>query len=846
MRLRLRTSLFVIMWLGWTAVCGLVLSLAGVYLYLNPQIPDAESYRHVKLETPLRIYAADGALIGEFGERRTIPIKLEEVPQEFIDAILNTEDKRFYRHRGIDWLSLLNDTRQLIMTREIRSGASTITMQLARNISFTLEQTFIRKFKEMLLALKIEQELEKHEILELYINIVPFGQRAYGAQAAAYTYYGRPLHELELHEMAMLAGIPQAPSIGNPISGPQRAINRRNLVLRRMLEENSIDQTTFAQASAAPNTASRFERGLDLPSPYVAEWVRQQLLAEYGPQIYSAGFEVVTTIDSRQQEAATRSVREGLLAYDRRHGYRGPEAQLTIEPDTDRDTLLAMLAGTRRVGSLDPALVTAVNEQSFQAITRTGLEIEVDWPLMRWARPFISVNQRGPVPQTAADIVSVGDLIRVREIDAGWALSQVPEIQGALVAMDPETGAIKAKVGGFDFFRSQYNHALQAARQPGSIFKPFVFSAALERGISPASIFLDAPLVFEDESLEAAYRPRNVGDRYHGPMQLREALYRSVNLVSMRVLLAVGAGNVLEHSRQFGFDTSAFPRNTQLAIGGGTMGVTPLKMTQAFGVFANGGYLVEPHIIQEVYTLDGSIRRRAIHPRVCPDCDKDPQVSQQQIAELTDHRSSGTPGRDDDAPVDAALRGALAGSNVDLPDDEELPGELPDFQLPEPAPRVIDERNAYIIDSMLRDVVRRGTATRANALGRRDLAGKTGTTNEADTWFSGYHPSLVSTVWVGFSDNRPVGANEYGSNNPLPIWIDFMRDAINDAPETQRPQPPGIVSMRVNPRTGEPAAPGDDNAVLEYFFSEHAPQPPRTGTGSRSGERDDVRAVDIF
>ena len=645
-----------IMWLGLAGLCATVLSLAGVYLYLDPQIPEAESYRHVKLETPLRVYTADRQLIAEFGERRLIPLTMDQVPPLFVRALLDTEDKRFYQHDGIDYISLANDTLELAFNREIRSGASTITMQLARNISFSLEQTFIRKFKEMLLALKIEQELSKDEILELYMNVVPFGKRAYGAQAGALTYYGKRLDRLTLPQLAMLAGIPQAPTAGNPVNGPERALRRRNVVLKRMLVQNSITESQYQQATAAPISARIYDRDLDVPAPFPAEWVRAELIPRY-PDLYTGGYEVVTTINGDLQRTATTALRAGLTSYDTRHGYRGPEQQLG---ELTQAEYLNVLKGSKSFGGLEPAVVTAVDEQSAELLRANGESARLDMDAMTWARPYTDVDTLGERPKVPADVVAVGDLIRIRAIgeheadnpsefageseqgtgdgsessaasepaaeppieETVWELAQLPDIQGALVSLNPQTGAVLALEGGFDFSMNQYNHALQAARQPGSGFKPFVYAAALHHGVTPASIFMDAPLVFNDQNLESQYRPGNDNNRYNGPTRLRVALFRSINLVSMRVLLDVGAGNVMDYVRSFGFDTESFPRNTQLAIGGGTMAVTPLEMANAYAVFANGGWQVQPHIVDRVLDLEGQTIFEAHYPVVCDPCDE--------------------------------------------------------------------------------------------------------------------------------------------------------------------------------------------------------------------------------
>ena len=813
MNSRSHTTLVNIMWVVWTAVCGAVLSLAGVFLYLNPQIPAAETYRHVRLETPLRIVAADGELMAEFGERRVIPVTLADVPKVFIHALLDTEDKRFYSHGGVDFISLLNDSIELAVNQEIKSGASTITMQLARNISFSMEQTFIRKFKEMLLALKIERELTKDEILELYFNVVPFGKRAYGAQAAALTYYGRPLLELDVAQLAMLAGIPQAPTAGNPINGPERAMKRRNLVLLRMLEQGSITQAQYDVAVISPNTATVHERDLDIPAPYAAEWVRQQVVSRYGTDVYSSGYTAVTTIDAHLQEVATIAVRDGVFRYDRRHGYRGPFAHIELPADAASSDAVriavqqALVPYFPRVG-IEAGVVLALEPTLFTVMRANGESVTIHSDGFRWASRLIDANTRGAPPTSASEVVGRGDLIWLKQSSEGWVLSQMPDIQGTLVAMNPSNGAIKAIVGGFDFSANQYNHALQAARQPGSGFKPFVYSAALDSGVTPATIFMDAPLVFEDDSLETSYRPKNDGGRFNGPTRLREALYRSINLVSIRVLLAVGTGPVLDYVKRFGFDTTDFPRNTQLAIGGGTIGVTPLQMARAYATFANGGYLVDPNILKEVHNISGETIYTARYPIVCDSC----------------------PAPDALTPIGADLLATSEDSNA-----------------PIPAPRVIDERNAFIMNTMLQDVVRRGTAVKARVLNRNDLAGKTGTTNEADTWFNGYQKSLVATVWVGFSDHRPVGDNEYGSSSPLPIWIDFMRVALDGVPEDVRPQPPGVVTLKIDPRTGEPALPDQQDAIFEYFLAEHAPTAlPSNRENSDSGSGQSIRPIDLF
>ncbi len=858
-----------IMWLALSGLCAAVLSLAGVYLYLDPQVPKAETYRHVRLETPLRVYTADEQLIAEFGERRVIPVALPDVPDLFIRALLDTEDKRFYEHSGVDFWTLTKSALELVWNMgEITRGGSTITMQVPRNIgTFSLDQVFIRKFKEILLALKMERELSKDEILELYINAIPFGKGAYGAQAAAYTYYGKPLSDLSLPQLAMLAGIPQAPTAGNPINGPERAIDRRNLVLRRMLEQNSIDQAAFDAASRAPITASLHGRDLDVPAAFPAEWVRRELVSRYS-DLYTGGYEVVTTLRSDLQRAADTALRKGLLDYDRDHGYRGPEDQLTIDEENPltEDRVRGLLATMTTYGGLAPAVVMSVDAEAARVIAAGNpTPITLDLDAVRWARTLIDQDTRGPVIRAVNEVLTAGDLIRVQyrgklapqtgedPTDAGsddtpvaaaepvdtWRLAQLPEIQGAVVSLHPGTGAVLALAGGFDFGMNQYNHALQAARQPGSGFKPFVYSAALDAGVTPASIFMDAPLVFDDQNLESEYRPDNDNNRYNGPTRLREALYRSINLVSMRVLLEVGAGRILDYVPRFGFDTATFPRNTQLAIGGGTMAVTPIDMVTAYSVFANGGWLIQPHIIRSVRNLEGEEIYRPRYPIVCEECEEETLAADGGTDLITGEPATLEDLFADDAPAIPTDAAPVGGNGDPAP-------PLPEIVLrPLPATRAIDPRNAWVMSSMLRDVIRRGTGIRARrALARGDIAGKTGTTNDAaDTWFNGYHPDVATTVWVGFPNHQALGAAEYGSNRPLPIWIEYMQAALDGVPETLPDQPPGVVTRKIDPATGMLANAGNPDAIFEYFLEEHVP----AGEAQPVEDPEDVlKAVDIF
>ncbi len=764
-----------IFWGAVAATCGGILLLSAAFLYLNPQIPDAATFKDVKIRAPMRIYSADNKLIQEFGERLT-PIRYEEIPLLFIRALLDTEDKRFFEHSGIDLITIANATWLLIRNQgSIRSGASTITMQLVKNISGDSQVRFIRKFKEMLLALKIERELTKNEILTLYLNIIPFGKHAFGIQAAANTYYGKDINQLDLAQIAMLAGIPKAPEAGNPINGPERALNRRNLVLQRMLDQQSISKSQFEQSIKAPITASVHQRKIELSSLYVAEMVRKHLLTEYGSGAYNQGLIVHTTIDSEMQRAAEKAIQARLNQYDRRHGYRGPEFRRIQGTDEYRAApeygypanWIASLNKAQTLGNQHPAIVIETRDQEIDVLNQDLDVVTVSWEGMNWARPYLNVNSKGRRPKLAAEIVAVGDLIRIEAVNGSWKLGQVPDIQGALVALDPMVGEIKALVGGFDFNAKQFNHATQARRQPGSNFKPFFYAGAIENGLTAATIYNDAPIVLPGGEQEETYRPRNSGDQFHGKMRLREALYRSINLVSLRVILDYGPLNAINYVSRFGFDTSGFPRDVQLAFGGGTIALTPIDIATGYATFANGGFKVTPHVIKQIDSINEDVVFQA-------------------------------------SPAIACIE-ACADLNQAL--------------------RVVEPRVAYIMNSILSDAIRRGTGTKAlRALKRSDLMGKTGTTNDADIWFSGYTHDLVATAWAGFSDNSPVGNREWGSTTPIETWIDFMAEALPPENESRTlARPNGIVTVRINPDTGLRAEPSDPDAIFEIFREEFVP-----------------------
>ncbi len=789
--------LYFILWASLGAVCGLILILAAAFLYLNPQVPSVQTLTDVKLRAPLRIYTADDKLIQEFGQRLT-PVTYEEIPEDFKNALLNTEDKRFFEHAGIDFVTLMNASWQLVRNRgAINTGASTITMQLVKNITGDSEVRFIRKFKEMLLAIKLERELSKPEILTLYLNIIPFGKHAFGIQAAANTYYDKNIDELTLAQTAMLAGVPKAPEAGNPINGPERALARRNLVLLRMLEQASITREQYDEAVNAPITARVYGRDIEVPALYVAETVRKRILADFGRDAYNQGLVVHTTLHSDKQLAAERAIVKKLNEYDRRHGYRGPEFRSIVgtneylaAPEYGYPpNWLETLDGLRTFGDQHPGIVENVREKEIDVLTRDQGTITIAWNGLSWARPYINVDTRGPRPRTASEIVSLGDVIRYEERDDGtWGLGQVPAIQGAIVSLDPDNGAVRAMVGGYDFRAKQYNHATQGARQPGSSFKPFFYTGALEDGLTAASIYNDAPVVLPGGELEEVYRPKNSGDDYDGNMRLREALYRSKNMVSLRVVLDMGPGNVVNFVERFGFDTSNFPQDVQLAFGGGTIALTPMEVAAGYAPFANGGYGVEPYLISSITSINNDDMFHVEPPTVCE----------------TDTDCQGFPR----------------------------------------AERIIDARVAYIMDSILSDVITRGTGRKAlRELNRGDLRGKTGTTNDADIWFSGYTRDLVTTTWAGFSNNSPVGSREWGSTTPLETWIDYMAAALPPESESRvLDMPNGVVRVRIDPDTGYRAEPDDPNAVFEIFREEKVP-PPAPALARKDSAEEPVKQI---
>lgn len=772
----------IIFWLLLAGTSVTLVTLTGLYLYLSPKLPSVETLREVKLQTPLRVYSSDGKLIGEFGEQRRTPLTYDQIPPLYIKALLSAEDAEFFDHHGVSLKGMLRAASQILKSGAIQSGGSTITQQLARDFFLTRKQVFSRKFNEILLSIEIERKFTKEEILELFNNKMFFGNRAYGLQAAAQIYYGKDIKDLNVAQYAMIVGVLKAPSAYNPLANLKRAMIRRDWILGRMYELGHIDRHTYELAINEPNTASYHGTTMDVNAPYIAEMARQEVLDRFGDKAYSDGYKVYTSVDSSLQATAQAAVLKGLLSYDQRHGYRGPERRLKPSTEPDFADWQEELQSIPSLGGQDPAAVVQVADKSIRVLLNNGELVDLDWSQgLSDVRPYITEDRRGPAYARATDFLKTGDVVRItRDDDNQWRFSQVPAIQAALVALDPMDGAIRSLVGGFDFNQSHYNRATQGMRQPGSSFKPLLYTAALENGFTPASIINDAPIVIENTGTGVAWRPENDDGKFVGPMRLRQALYRSRNLVSIRLLRSIGMQTALDSLARFGFNPKEFPRDLTLALG--THALTPLQMATAFASFANGGFKVDPYLVTRIEDDKGRIVYEANPKRVCKECENR-QVSY-----------------------------ALDGS--------ELPA-TPSMDNSARAPRIMDARIAYLMDSLLRDVVDKGTARLAKQLGRKDLGGKTGTTNgPRDTWFTGYNPSITASVWVGFDQNTLLGKREFGSSAALPIWIDFMRTALEGVPDQLPRQPEGIVTVRINPETGKPAMPGDPDAIFEVFLGE--------------------------
>ena len=818
---------------------GLVLA-SGLYLYLSPKLPSVEELKRVELQTPLKVYSQDLEIIAEFGEKKRTPVNFNQIPTPLVDAFLAAEDDSFFEHRGIVVSGLARAAFELITTGSIRSGGSTITMQVARNFFLSKRQEFTRKFNEILLAFRIEEELTKEEILSLYTNKIYMGNRAYGVGAAAQVYYGKTLDQLSLAQMAMIAGLPKAPSKYNPIAKPERALQRRDWILGRMLSLDKITEAQYQTAIAELDTASYHGSISKINAAYAAEMIRQEVIDRFGLQAYTRGYTAITTLDAKLQTHATQALQNGILAYDARHGYRGVEQQTVPQ-----DSWQQVLDETPIYAGLQPAIVVHAADDHLMVQLVNGDVLPLNWvDGLNGLRRYQSASRRSAPIESARDIFSVGDLIRVvrDQQSSRLTLTQLPEAQGAMVALSPQEGAIRALVGGFDFRQSRFNRVTQASRQPGSSFKPFIYTAALNSGFTPASIINDAPVVFDDSKLEDIWRPENDGGKFYGPTRMREALYKSRNLVSIRLLRRMGIDRTLESLQTFGFDTGDMPSDLSLALGSHAM--KPLEIARGYAVFANGGFLVKPHILDKVIDREGNIIYQATPAVACDPCAED-LITDKSAGETQD--TAAMPSQEIDLLL-ADLMEKLAEESV--PDAEKDSYQLIQQALrnaPEPptvpAERVLDPQTLFLIDSMLKDVIARGTGRKAKSLKRNDLAGKTGTTNgPRDAWFSGYSSHLATTAWVGFDDNSLLGRNEYGGSAALPIWIDFMGQALADKPQINLPQPTGIVSVKIDSQSGLRVSP-DQKGIYEMFRSENVPE---FTTAATTGSGEDPLPEDLF
>lgn len=750
-----------------------LIALAGVLIY--PELPSLEALTDYRPKMPMRVYSEEGALIAEFGEERRAFVKIEDVPPRLKQAILAAEDERFYEHGGIDTLGVLRAAISNVTAGGAREGASTITMQVARNFFLSREKTIKRKLSEALLAIKIEHSLSKDQILELYVNQIYLGQRSYGFAAAAKVYFGKPLNQLSTAELAMLAGLPKAPSRFNPRANPKRAILRQHYVLRRMHEINFINDAEYNAALAEPLTLRQSRQARELAAEYVAEIIRQMMYQRYKNDIYTSGLRVYTTIRKDAQEAANEAVLQGILNYERRRPYRGPESKISlanINSQSLDSSLDDAMSGIEKFHTLEPAVVLEAGPKLVKAYRKNGGMMEFSGKDLKFVQKALS--PKTPEKQR----LQRGSIIRVREVKDKWQITQLPQVEAALIGMDPANGAVRALVGGFDFNRNKFNHVTQAWRQPGSSFKPFIYSAALEKGFTPASIIQDAPLSFsaQETGSREAWEPHNFEDEYDGPIRMRTALTKSKNMVSIRILKSIGTSYARDYITRFGFAAKDHPPYLTMALGAGS--VTPWQMASAYSVFANGGYRVNPHIITRITDASGKVIEEA-------------------------------------KPVVASVN----------------------------APRVIDPRNAFIMTSMMRDVTRIGTASKARELGRSDLAGKTGTTNNhVDAWFAGYNPKQVGIAWMGYDQPKSLGDMETGGKAALPMWISYMSKVLGNSPEVPYTPPAGIVSIKINPDTGE-KTPEFESGINEYFYQEFPPPvaAPQIDDSSDSGFWDQIQ-----
>jgi len=812
------------------AVCCILLgvgSVYGLYKYIEPQLPDVNTLKDVRLQTPMQVYSADGELIAQYGEKRRIPLTLAQMPPELVKAFIATEDSRFYEHHGVDPVGIFRAASVALISGHASQGASTITQQLARNFFLSPERTLMRKIKEAFLAIRIEQLLSKDEILELYLNKIYLGYRAYGVGAAAQVYFGKTIDQLTLSEMAMIAGLPKAPSTFNPLYSHERALSRRNVVLSRMLDQNYITQQQYIEARSEPLEASYHGPEIAFSAPYLTEMVRQEMLKRYGENAYNDGFKVYTTVTRKLQLAAQEAVRNNVLDYDMRHGYRGPSNVLwkVGEAAWDRTRMLKTLKALPVYGPLWPAVVTTVNSNEATALMRDGSNVSLTMEGVRWARPYKSDTLQGATPRSVAQVLQPGQQIWVRKVENSWWLAQVPDVNSSLISLDPRDGAVRALVGGFDFNQSKFNRVTQALRQVGSNIKPFLYTAAMDRGLTLASILNDVPISRWDAGAGSDWRPKNSPATYDGPIRLRQGLGQSKNVVMVRAMRAMGVDYAAQYLQRFGFPAQNIVHTESLALGAASF--TPLQMARGYAVMANGGFLVDPYFIKKIENENGETLFEN-QPRIaCPECNLPVIYGETKKA--------------------VAL-GEESVENVAVSQENRNPGvpqpALQQVGAPQPAvaqqyaPHVINTPLSFLIKSALNSNIFgepgwMGTGWRAGRdLKRNDIGGKTGTTNSSkDAWFSGYGPGVVTTVWIGFDDHRrdlgrstasgaikdQISGYEGGAKSAQPAWDSFMKAALDGVPEQPLTPPPGIVTVTIDRSTGK-LANGGGNTRQEYFI----------------------------
>jgi len=783
----------------------ILLAIATSYIYISPNLPSTSDLRDIRLQVPLRVYTQDRKLIAEFGKMKRTPLRFHETPDMMIKALLAAEDDRFFQHPGVDYHGILRAVANLIRTGKKSQGGSTITMQVARNFFLSREKTYLRKLSEIYLALKIERELSKEEILELYLNKIYLGNRAYGVESAAQIYYGVSANQLTIAQIAMIAGLPKAPSRYNPIANPERALIRRNYILDRMYQLRFINTANQLAAKAEKDNARIHRLVIETEAPYVAEMVREKMYQTFGDDAYTKGLKVYTTIDSHLQKSANTALRKALYDYDKRHGYRGALNHTDLKRLSEMENWLAIFKGIPHPADLLPGLVLMAENNNAYIVLEDETVINLTLKELLWARKYIDDNRLGPVRESVSDILNQGDIIYVRK-DAKntWQLAQIPQVEGAITSLKSEDGSIDALVGGFDYYHSKFNRVTQANRQPGSSFKPFIYSAALNKGFTAASIINDAPVVFDDPGLESAWRPENYSGKFFGPTRLRIALMKSRNLVSIRLLRSIGVKSTIKYISRFGFNTQDLPKDLSLALGSGA--ITPIELAEGYAIFSNGGYHVTPHYINYVENLDGEIIIQTSPEIACPDCEEileKTKISLQQTA-LPDKQDS------------------LETDNSDLENDDTSNEQTKPIKL---ATRVITKENAYLMNSLMRSVIQNGTGRRARQLGRQDIAGKTGTTNDQrDAWFSGFNPEVVTIAWVGFDKTRSLGNRETGGKAALPMWIDYMREALRGKPEKPLKRPSELVTVRIDPESGLLANSNHSGAIFETFRPQYIPK----------------------